>query len=215
MIHSLFALILIFSHSSVGQQADSFDIVIKCAEDDCLRVTLSFVYKSTPYVYNLIRNKDLFGSNYKKKSPINQYYIDDEGTPFAALRIGDSKEGVQGAIKVDGELKGIAFDKDTGLHFFETKSEERSDFKICLVGEEDATKQEQNVDKETSNLHWYILGDLLLLLIVIVAIAVCYKCKPKATREENEQDVEKVDSAELKTTLTRLHYKIQLMDIRQ
>lgn len=120
-----FTTILIIIMSANAQQTGSFNLVIKCEDEDCLRVTLTFSYKSNSYKYSLIRNDDLFASNFKSKSTSNRYYIDDKGTPFTAVRIGKSKQGVRGVTKVDGKLKAIAYDNATGLHYFEAEEDIR------------------------------------------------------------------------------------------
>lgn len=72
-------------------------------------------------MYNLIQNAALFDPNYKRRSSVNQYFTDDKGTPFTAIRIGGPKKGINGLMKVDGELKTIAFDDANNLHFFKAK----------------------------------------------------------------------------------------------
>lgn len=118
------AMILIHITSSIAQQSDTFKPVINCKEDDCLHVTLTFSYKTNSYKYNLIRNDDLFGSNYKQDSTTNPYYINDKGAPLTAIRIGNSHEGIEGVINVNDELKAVAFDNSTGLHYFKAEEEE-------------------------------------------------------------------------------------------
>lgn len=117
-------IILIIITTSTAQQSDTFKPIINCEEEDCLHATLTFSYKSNSYKYNLIRNDDLFDYRYEKDSKANPYYIDDKGDPFTAVRIGKSNEGIRGVIKVEEELKAIAFNNATGLHYFKPQIDE-------------------------------------------------------------------------------------------